>query len=257
MSSVKFSLPNGPIYPGAEPKDLTGGGNQLSIRTNETTQRFVYGTRFLTWDGRVFKYSNAVAACYSYHGANASEAAAVSYTACPLAGAAGDRHATVTVASRKAGDLTGGYFVMFDNSGTDTTFCFGIVGNDVTVGSTTRLYLDGALPIARTISDYDELYENPYRELTEATASYVAWMGVPAMTAAATYKFWCQTWGPAYISGGETIDTPSADSRTLVWGSNAALFKLATKTSGQVAGYILNQGSSSIAGPLIMLMCST
>jgi len=256
MSKI-FQYPHGPLGPDSTPQDLTANNTNYGLRTNETTQRFIYGTRHLTWDGRVFKYSNAVVACYSYHGAAATEAGAVSYTANPLAGYAGDRHATITVASRAEDDLAGAYFVMFDNSATDTTFCFGIVGNDATSGTTTKVYLDGEIPVASTTSDYHELYENPYRELSEATASYVAWMGVPAMTAAAGYKFWCQTWGPAYISGGETIDTPAADSRTLVWGSNAALFKLATKTSGQYAGYILNQGSTSIAGPLIMLMCST
>lgn len=255
MSKI-FTKPFRPLDWVASPHDFTGD-YQLGLRTNETTQRYIYGTRHITWDGRVFKYSNAVAACYSYHGAAAAEDAAVSYTANPLAGYAGDRHVTVTVASRAEDDLAGGYFVMFDNSGTDTTFCFGIVGNDATSGSTTKLYLDGALPVASTTSDYHELYENPYRELSEATNGYAAWMGVPAMTAAAGYKFWCQTWGPAYISGGETIDTPTSDYRCLRWGSNAALYTEASKANGQIAGYILNQGSSSIAGPMIMLMCST
>ena len=255
--SKHFTKSFNPLNWQAEPQDLTGNDTNFGIRAVETTQRYIYGTRHITWDGRVFKYSNAVAACYSYHGANAAEAGVVSYTANPLAGFAGDRHATITVASRSEDDLAGGYFVMFDNSGTDTTFCFGITGNDATSGTTTKVYLDGAIPVASTVSDYHELYENPYRELTEATDSYCAWMGVPAMTAAATYKFWCQTWGPAYISGGETIDTPAADSRTVVWGSNASLFKIATKVSGQIAGYILNNGSTTIPGPLIMLMCST
>lgn len=256
MSKI-FTYPHGPLGPDATPQDLTGNNTNYGLRTNETTQRYIYGTRHITWDGRVFKYSNAVVACYSYHGARATEAAPVSYTANPLAGYAGDRHATITVSSRSEDDLAGAYFVMFDNSATDTTFCFGIVGNDATSGSTTKVYLDGEIPVASTTSDYHELYENPYRELSEATNGYSAWMGVPAMTAAAGYKFWCQTWGPAYISGGETIDTPTSDYRCLRWGSNAALFTEATKANGQIAGYILNQGSSSIAGPLIMLMCST
>lgn len=257
MTSRYFNKPNGPIYPGAEPRDNTGG-NQLSIRTAETTQRFIYGTRYLTWDGRVFKYGYAVAAVYSYHGANASEAAVMSWTSNPVAGSAGDRHIIATMASRTVDDCAGGYIMMYDGSATDTTMLFGVVGNEPTSGTTTKLYIDGALPVASVATtDKHEFFENPYRELTEATASYVAWMGVPAYTAAATYNFWLQTWGPAYISPGETIDSPAADSRTIVWGSNAALFKLATKTSGQIAGYIINQGSSSIAGPLIMLMCST
>lgn len=257
MTSRYFNKPNGPIYPGSQPRDHTGG-LQLNIRTNEKTQRYIYGTRYLTWDGRVFKYSNAVAACYSYHGANASEAAVMSWTANPVAGNAGDKHIIATMAGRAVDDCAGGYIMMEDNSGTDTTFLFGVVGNEPTSGTTTKLYIEDGLPVASVkTSDHHEFFENPYRELTEANDSYCAWMGVPAMTALATYKFWCQTWGPAYVSGSETIDSPAADSRTLVWVSNAGLQKIATKSSAQIAGYILNNGSASIAGPLIMLMCST
>jgi len=253
MSKI-FQYPHRPLDWMATPHDFTGD-NILSVRAVETTQRYIYGTRYTTWDGRVFKYSHAVAAVYSYHGARCGEGSIVSWTANPVAGYAGDRHVTVTVASRTEDDLAGGYFMMYDASGTDTTLLFGITGNEATSGSTTKIYLDGALPVASTTSDYHELFENPYRELTEATSGTYAWMGVPAMTAAATYNFWCQTWGPAYISGGEALDE-AADQRVVKWGSNAALYDDSTKTAGQIAGYQL-QGSNSTAGPLIYLMCST
>lgn len=253
MSKV-FTRPFRPIYDGGSPHDYSGD-YQLGPFAVETTQRYVYGTRYIMWDGRVYKYCNAVAAVYSYHGARANEGSIVSWTANPLAGYAGDREVTVTVASRTADDLAGGYFMMNDASGTDTTLWYGVVGNDATSGTTTKIYIDYPLPVASTTSDQHELFENPYRELTEATSGLYWWVGVPAMTAAATYKFWCQTWGPAYISGGEDLDGGS-DQRTLNWGSNAGLFKDITKPYGQLAGPIL-QGSSATAGPVIYLMCST
>jgi hypothetical protein len=252
MSKI-FTLPNRPLDWGATPHDFSGD-NILGVRAVETTQRYIYGTRYTTWDGRVFKYCHAVAAVYSYHGARNSEASIVSWTANPVAGYAGDRNVTVTVSSRLEDDLAGGFFMLYDASATDTTLFFGITGNEATSGSTTIIYLDGAIPMATTTSDYHELFENPYRELTEATGGTNAWIGVPAMTAAATYKFWCQTWGPAYISGGETLDSGS-DMRVLKWGSNAALFDDATKTAGQIAGYQF-QGSGATAGPVCYLMCS-
>lgn len=255
MSKI-FTLPHGPLGPDATPQDFTGD-YVLGVRTNETTQRYIYGTRHITWDGRVFKYSNAVAACYSYHGAAAAEDAALSWTTNAVTAYAGARSCTVAVGSRAVDDLAGAYLMINNDSGTDNTWLFGIVGNEVSVSTTTIVYLDGAIPETLTTSDDFEVYENPYRELSEATNGYAAWMGVPAQNAAAGYKFWCQTWGPAYISGGETIDTPTSDYRCLRWGSNACLFTEASKANGQVAGFILNQGSSSIAGPLIMLMCST
>lgn len=251
--STNFRLPFNPINWPAIPHDFSGDNN-LGIRAVESTQRYIYGTRYTTWDGRVFKYCDAVAAVYSYHGARNSEASLVSWAANPVAGDAGDRQVTVTVASRTEDDLAGGFFMLYDASATDTTLFFGVTGNDATVGSTTRMYLDGAIPMASTTSDKHELFENPYRELTEATGGVNAWIGVPAMTAAANEKFWCQTWGPAYISGGETLDS-AADARVLKWGSNASLFNDATKTAGQIAGYQF-QGSGATAGPVCYLMCS-
>ena len=252
--SKQFTFPNGPLPWYAGPVDFSGANN-LGLYAVETTQRFVYGTRLLAWDGRVFKYAYANGAVVPYHGCRASEAAALSYTVNPIKGFIGDTSITATVTSRSEDDLAGGYFVLY-HSTIDNTTQYGIVGNDVTSGSTTRLHLDGRIPYASTTSFYHEIYENPYREVLEANDSYSAWVGVPMMNAS-SQNVWIQSWGPCLISGSETIDSPAADSRMLVWVSNAGLQKVATKESAQTAGYILNQGSSSIAGPMIMLMCST
>jgi hypothetical protein len=255
MSTNNFTLPNGPLKWFSNPKDFSGDNN-LGIYATEATQRYVYGTRYITWDGRVYRYTYASAAVYSYHGAASLADGVLAYTANPTATSAGATTVIATLASRSEDDLAGGYFVVFDNSGTDTTYMMGIVGNDATSGSTTQIYLDNPLPIATTTSDYHEVFENPFSESSAATNGYAAWLGVPAQTAAATYKYWCQTWGPAYISGGESIDSPTSDYRCIRWGSNAALYTEASKANGQIAGYILNEGSSSIAGPMIYLMCS-
>lgn len=262
MSSPRFRYPNGPIYPSAQPRDheqLSGAEGVLGPYAKETTQRFIYGTRYLMWDGRVFKYAYASAAVYSYHGARNSLDAALGLTVVPTAGvvSAGSKFIMPTLASRAADDLAGGYAVMYDIADSiDNTCQRGIVGNDASA-TTTKIYLDYPLDKALTTGDYIEVYENPYSSLSHTTEGYSAWMGVPARSAAATYRLWIQTWGPALISGGETIDTPTSDYRCIRWGSNCVLYTEATKANGQIAGYILNQGSSSIAGPQIMLMCST
>lgn len=258
MSKV-FQYPNTPLPWHASPHDFTGD-NMLGIRTNELTQRYIYGTRHITWDGRVFKYSNAVVACYSYHGAAATEGHALSWTSNAVETVAGATSCTVAVGSRSEDDLAGAYLMINDNSATDTTWLFGIIGNEASVSTTTIVYLDGAIPVALTTSDAFEVFENPYRELSEATNEYAAWMGVPAQTAAAGYKFWLQTWGPAYISpGNQTLDDPAGSERTVFWWNNGTLQEEASDvtTASQYAGYILNSGSSAIAGPLIMLFCST
>lgn len=253
MSKI-FTRSFRPLDWGATPHDFSGD-NILGVRAVETTQRYVFGTRYTTWDGRVFKYCHAVAAVYSYHGCHVNEGSVKSWTATPVAGYAGDRKAWYVGTGRSEDDLAGGFFMLNDNSATDTTWFFGITGNEASGAANTLCYLDGAIPVALTTSDQTEVFENPYRELTEATSGSYAWIGVPAQTAAATYNFWCQTWGPAYISGGTTLSEVS-DTRKLVWGSNACLYNDSDKTGGQIAGYQF-QGSGSTAGPVCYLMCST
>jgi hypothetical protein len=258
MSKI-FQYPHNPIPWDGHPQDFTTTAPDtpyLGVFQTETTKRYVFGTRYITWDGRVYRYTYASATVYSYHGAASLADGVVAYTANPVATAAGAMAVTATLASRSEDDLAGGNMVIFDASGTDTTYNIGIVGNEATVSTTTKIYLETPIPVATTVSDYHEVFENIFSESSGSAYSYNAWLGVPAVTASATYNYWCQTWGPAYISGGEAIDSPSSDCRTLMWGTNNALFTNASKPYAQIAGYIMHEGSSSIAGPMIYLMCS-
>jgi len=254
MSKI-FTRPNRPLDWAATPHDFSGD-NALGYYTAEAVQRYVYGTRWTTWDGRVYKYYNAVSACYSYHGAGAAEPACLGYTAAPVAHAAGTRAITATLASRSEDDLAGTAMIIYDASGTDANFNAFIVGNDATSGSTTTCYLEFPLPVAITTSDAYEIFENPYRELQEATNSYLFWHGVPMKNLTAAQKGWIQTWGPSIVSSGESVGSPGADTRLLRWGSNASIFTESSKANAQIAGALLT-GSSTAYGPLIMLQCST
>jgi len=255
-------LPNNPIPWHASPPDFTGDNN-LGIYTNETTQRYIYGTRLMTWDGRVYKYCNAVAQVYNYWGAHAYENAAAGYTVLPAGASAGDRQQLVTLGSRGLDDLAGGYIAIFDASATTTTYLFGIAGND-TIATNTTLTLDHPLPFTTTTSDYCEIFENPYRETKAHAAGICPVVCVPAMSAAAGYKYWGQTYGPAYISPtNATIDDPTASEHTVYFsyeGTTGGLIEAAVGSSeAQHAGFILNADIStagSIAGPLIMLQIS-
>lgn len=254
MSKI-FTLPFRPLDYMADPQDFSGENN-LGLYAVETTQRYVYGTRHISWDGRVFKYCNSVAICVSYHGACAAEDAALAYTAAPVAGSIGDKHITATLSSRAEDDLAGGYFILY-HSTIDNTTQYGIVGNDATSGSTTRIYLDARLPYAGTTSFAHEVFENPYREISEVTNAQAAWIGVPMMTTAASQKGWSQTFGPCLITPTNgTFDDPAANERMAKWDANAGLSEMGTANINQIAGFILNQGSSNIAGPFIMLWCS-
>jgi len=255
--SKYLTKPFNPIEWPALPHDF-GSDNLLGIRSTDATQRYVYGTRYTTWDGRVYKYFNAVAGVSSYHGAGNAEVAAVTYVVLPVDAEAGQNHIIVTLGSRAEDDLAGSYLIIYDKSSTaglEDNLNYGILGNSNTT-TTTDIYLDGNLPVKLLTSDAVEVFENPYRELTHATDSYAFWAGIPARSQAAGYKGWVQTWGPCVVSGGENVGAPGADTRELVWGSNATLYKWATKEAAQRAGCIMT-GSSAAYGPLIMLQCST
>lgn len=257
--SKQFTKPFNPLNWQASPHDFTGD-NVLGIYTTEATQRYIYGTRLLMWDGRIYKYSNAVAQVYSYWAAAAHEEAALSWTANAVAVPAGSRQQTVAVGSRTLDDLAGGYLMTEDNSATTTTYLQGIVGNEVSVNTTTIIYTDDPIPMLTTSSDHHEVFENPYRETRAAPTTASAFVCVPAQSSAAAYKYWGQTYGPAYISPvNSTLDDPASGERAVYFSITGGIVEAAVSTGGsenQHAGFILNAGSSGIAGPLIMMQIS-
>ncbi|KKL18965.1 hypothetical protein LCGC14_2470230, partial [marine sediment metagenome] len=90
MSTNKFKFPFNPINWPALPHDFTGDNN-LGIYTSETTQRYVYGTRYITWDGRVYKYMGlTTGGCVSYHGVAGTLSAQTEFVTA-VAGTVGDR----------------------------------------------------------------------------------------------------------------------------------------------------------------------
>ena len=155
----------------------------------------------------------------------------------------------------------------YDASLTTTTYLQGIVGNEASVGTTVLVYTDSPLPVLTTTSDKHELFENPYRETKAHGANVCPVICVPANSAAAGYKYWGQTYGPAYISTtNSTIDDPDTGEMQVYFsatggaGSAGGLVEQAIEDGdNQHAGFILNAdvaGAGGIAGPLIMLQIS-
>ena len=259
--TAHFTKPFNPINWPAVPHDFTGD-NVLGIYTSETTQRYVYGTRYITWDGRVYKYMLlTTGGGVSYHGVAGTLPAQTGWTTA-LAGTAGDRSYTVTDSTAVAEDSLAGAMIQIYDSTIDNSHSIHIVGNDLGNGTNIRLYLEFPLPVTVTSSDSIELFENQYRAVSEASNQYGPWLGVPCVTAATTYNIWAQTWGPALISPGNTsLDDAAADERQAHWRYNATLGEVddsyVNAGKNQIAGYIWNQGTGGIAGPQIYLMCST
>ena len=259
--SKHFTKSFNPLPWHAAPHDFTGDNN-LGIYTNESTQRYIYGTRFLAWDGRVFKYALTGSEVESYHGVRNALDEALGYLVAPTDHPAGSRLVTITLASRAEDDLAGGQILLYDLGDFDTSCVRGIVGNTESA-TTVDLYLDFPIhqPIVNAV-DYMEVFENPYFSVAETTNHYCAWVGVPCVSAATAKNIWIQTWGPALISPvNATLDDPLESERTVFWGANGGIGEEAhtgITTANQYAGYLLDEGAGgSMAGPRIMLMCST
>lgn len=261
--SKKFQFNSGPLdaVEASSPKDFALNTHEFGVfAPAETVQRFIYGTRYITWDGRVYKYMGlTTGGCVSYHGVANTLAAVTSFVA-SVAASIGDTNMLITDTGITEDQLAGAMIALYKAT-IDNTEQRHIIGNDATVGATTRIYLEAPLSAAMTVSDNVEVFENPYRLVSESTIESAAWMGVPTKTAATGFNIWSQTWGPLLVSpGNQSLDDPAANERSVYWWNNGTIAEAASAqatSESQHAGYILNEGSSGIAGPQIYLMCST
>ncbi len=261
--SNHFQYPFNPIEWPAVPHDFTGDNN-LGIYTSETTQRYVYGTRYLTWDGRVYKYMGVTTnGCTSYVGCSNTLAAETGWIA-GVKTPAGSRIMVVTDTDSVPEDQMAGGMVQIYDTTIANSVSMAIVGNDASNGSNVRVYLEFPLPAEVTTSDSIEMFENPYRAIEGSavlSADFSAWLGVPCVTAVTGYNVWTQTWGPTIISTGNiTCDDPVGGERQVFFSAQGTMKEVAdgtiTGSHNQSMGYILNQGTG-IAGPQVYLMCST
>lgn len=273
MSST-FNYNFGPLPWNAAPKDFSGDNN-LGPYTTETTQRYIYGTRFLTRDGRVYKYGHATAECQSGYGA-ANYALVNIAAVIPVGALTGDRRIKVTCTSGgyaadgviAKDELAGGYAIIDD--GVEDPVNALIVGNDAAVSNTCWIDLEWPLWKDLTVSSsYIEIVLNPYAHLyggiTIGADGFVSFLGVPARNLVATYNGWIQTWGPCWItpsSSGSSSPGYSAGDRETFFlaqgnGSIISGTGATVETGNQHAGFIMNRSETTAGGPpLIMLQLS-
>jgi hypothetical protein len=270
----KTNYPKGPLTWFSSPKDFTGSYNKGPC-TTETIQRYEFGTRYLTRDGRVMKYGHAAAECQSGYGAYNLGIVNIS-AVLPVAASEGDTSVTVTVTSGGYGadgdiaenELAGGYLIL--NNGVEDPQNILIVGNDADVSVTTcKLYLEEALWQSVTTAAYAEVVLNPYAHLsggaTAASGAKASVMGIPKRNLAATYNGWIQTWGPCWItppSPGATAPGYTDNDREVYFVANGTIVGAASGTvieSGfQRAGFIIQKdvAGNNAGPPLVMLQLS-
>jgi hypothetical protein len=270
----QYQYPFNPIIWPAAPVDLTGDYN-LGYYTEETVQRYIYGTRGITWDGKVFKYGRAIAKLAAGYGAFNLALADVSdiiNSVTPAAISIGDHKTTITIDATEGyasdgviaqNELAGAQIVVGHGS-QYTTEQRTIVGNSAGAsgGSVITVYVDYPFAVAHDAGVACEIPFNPYRYLG-AASEVASVMCVPnRVVTGSGYNFWGQTWGPCWCvpGGGDTTPGDSVNDRTVCFvgdGSVNGVTALTLENGYQVAGFIIDTtevGTGCM--PLVMLQIS-
>ncbi len=271
--SKNFTLPNNPLEWQASPLDLSGDVANtpfLGLYTAEATQRFIYGTRKLTWDGRVFKYGNSTNTVTTTNvGLKFEAETIVIYSALLATPAAGATFCYIDAGGSAAvaeDELAGGYITFGPGAwNVVTTRC--ITGNSLADSDGyTYVYFEGQ-PLPSATYTRADLHYNPYAKLKYRGAAgnaYGSVAGLPnTITSAANEKLWIQTWGPCWIApqtpiGAATLGTHN---RQLTFRPDGAIdehnYAETYNTKQQHAGFIMSYSPEGADGPpLIMLQIS-
>lgn len=276
MTSPRFGLSNGPIYPGTKVVDRTGILN-LDVYTSEATQRYIYGTRSLTWDGRVFKYCLSHDACDTYKANaffNAIPATGIDYASIAAPAAAGDTSVILdngaTVAQTLNG-LAGGTIVLTEDDNA-TVQIRGITGNTVAaLSAECTVYLDAPLNAAITTADWSAYcMPSPYSAVTKtninaieggAGKGRVGFCGyAAAAVSAADLNHWEQTWGPISASLYGSAVGKTQYMREVVFRYDGNLIHRGasgiTGLEAQTAGFIMDNNTADNGATIVMLQIS-
>lgn len=268
------TLPYNPIIWPAAPADLTGDYN-TNYYTAETTQRFVWGTRGITWDGKVFKYSRAKDTLYAGYGAKNGSLIDVSdliNSVTPYAYVAGQREVVITVAATEGyasdgvvdkDELVGAQFVVGHGAAALTEQRTVMANTAVASGGgTSKLTLDYPLALAHSAGVACEVPFNAYGYLINTSNAIASVVGVPNITAATGYNLWIQTWGPCWCvpGGGDSTPGDAAADRMVYFvgdGSVNGAGSLTIEDGYQPAGFIMDATESGTGTmPCVMLQIS-
>ena len=257
QEAMAHGIMNDMIYGGLELGQTTLQG----MYAESVIKNCMFGTRRVTWDGRVYVYGRALEALLSCFGAMNSSVCPSHYGAAISGCAVGGTTITVTIAGRSANDLVGGQIVMHP-ADWGNTMHRRIIGNTATVGGVSTISFDGGLSHAMIkTSDEVTVYENPYRVLSQINDPYTSIVGVPNRSTQALYYMWNQTWGPCFITWSDAATIATGQRRSVVWGGDGSLNYAdeAENAYMQHAGFLLNKAKvadKAFEGPEIFLQIS-
>jgi len=264
--STRLPYGSGPLGPNASPRDFSGAAYQQGIYTIETTQRFVPGTRYTTWDGREFRYCKSSSALNTSEACHFAGTGKIAYTSATVTVAVGATELVIPAAAHDAlteDELAGGFITIFGSvaDGADMMFRQ-IVGNEVSASAAAvTIYLEFPTDIEIDTSSAYEVWENPYTNMAHTSgAPALGKLGPPAayVTATGNY-FWCQTRGPIFQNPQSTVK--ENEGLGVNWRGDGSLDAVATALTAtvpdvsttQYAGYRM-MGDYDNNGPIVMLL---
>jgi len=260
QQAMAHGITNDMIFGGLE----TGQTALQALNAVSLTQNCALETRRITWDGRVYKYARVKTGCetITYHGAKATGSIALAHTILPATGDAleGATDIIVSLTGRSAGDLKGGWIMLYPKTPDDKgTMSKRISNNDATDGTTTKIYFSPAVTADAVMTHavgYVEVFENPYAAIAWNSDTFASVVGIPETIGASLEYQWIQTWGPRVVSKGN-YPTMAAHQRYVTFDSTGCLYltQSAAECYQAPAGFVLNQGSD-YSGPLVMLQIS-
>jgi len=268
--STGFQFNKGPLSDGAMPRDWAQSTHEFGIHASETTQRFVYGTRYVTWDGKVWRYSLSTGACYTERGnyfANtiSSDANGIDYSVLTNNQSIGDREVTLTNGSTAVAEdyFAGGLVVIIPTETvTDGQVMHrGIIGNTAAIATTGEctLYLDYPIDRAVTTSNYAYAMPSGFSNLlygnTGGTKSIAGLAG--AYVTASGYNFWCQTHGACQITNGGSSECGKTTYYRGCWwrhdGTIDIFTNIGTYVTDQLAGFVIDNNADANGATNIMM----
>jgi len=247
------TLLRGDIYQVGIP-DLLGGDTGHRMWEVSTVQKYSIGARFVTPDGRVFRYAKAGGTLVVGQGAHNYETENyIRYAVLPAGVKAGSSTISLTVdahdgakathnGSLAANELVGGYILVFDKTATNHVVIRTVLSNTVVAsgGGTTVVTVDAPYPLALEIgTDAAAAMASPYLNVQSNSVEVQCCVGVPTVPADSGEYFWLQTWGVCWIASAADVGTGISVHESF-FGGNGALVLHGAGANLQHAGFMIS-----------------
>ena len=246
---------------------LLGGTTGHRIWESGTTKNYSLGARFVTGDGRVFKYAKAGATLNTDMGCMSHDTQHVAYATIAHAAAIGDTTIVLDVAGSDgdngdgaiaADELEGGYLIIFPHS--DNSINRMILSNTVVAaeGGEMTLTLDAPLPVALTVdTDHGECMASPYLDVRSTTGGTTSVVGIPCVAATVGQYLWIQTWGPVWIAPQAAVSV-GTNNRQVVFRHDGSIdehdYSDANVAKGQHAGFVIQNAAGGGQGAAFIML---